>query len=230
MSGPSQRLRKILQRNRAALGLDLSNISENNETDSSNESGSPEDSEGFRSYNLTENNPSETEDELNGVLRNASWSQHNREPKLKKPSLSQCITWSGNKHVKNYSGKILEYIIIDNIETYSVEQSNQPLVKYDPHHPALELFFDTGVTEIVRDNYSKIMAFNFHKADYNAFNSHFSNMDWSFIDEPLNLDEIVENFYRIVYSALDRFVPKRAVADNKFPKWYSAPLKKLNSF
>ncbi|CAG9767991.1 unnamed protein product [Ceutorhynchus assimilis] len=55
-------------------------------------------------------------------------------------------------HVKNSLGRILDYILIDNIETHSVDQSNHPLVKCDPYHPALELTLDTGVTEIVRDN------------------------------------------------------------------------------
>lgn len=117
MSDASQRLRQILQRNRVALGLDLSNISENNEIESSNEADNFEDSEGFRSFNLTVNNSPDVQDELINLLDNLSL--NNDSPNMESLRFHTTL-------LPNFSGNQdhLESFILSIDEFYSLYSTN----------------------------------------------------------------------------------------------------------
>ena len=66
--------------------------------------------------------------------------------------------------------------------------------------------------------------YNFLKADFVHLKSLLSCISWSTMMDIEDLDQCVQCFYDILYSAIDQCVPKIKLRGHKFPPWFDADL------
>ena len=98
------------------------------------------------------------------------------------------------------------------------------------HHPALILNVTLNDTNNINfDNNSSSKAYNFKKANYPDLYNALLSIDWSFLS---NIDDvnraIGSEFYVVLYSLLDQYVPtykKLSKNKPKYPKWYTIEIK-----
>ena len=118
------------------------------------------------------------------------------------------------------------YVTLDliflNLSQIQVSKSNLFLSTIDEHHPPLhiDVYQNTATADsVITDD---LYNFNFFKANYNALNYYFENVDWGFlISHTFCIDGMVEAFYSIMYTAIELFVPKKLNNILKFPSYFS---------
>ena len=77
--------------------------------------------------------------------------------------------------VKNNLGRVLDLFFVSTNINGVLSRAGHPLLRNSMHHVALQ--FETAVYEFVKDRKYSFRR-NFHRANYNCLNSHFSNIDW----------------------------------------------------
>jgi hypothetical protein len=117
-------------------------------------------------------------------------------------------------------------LVLSNIQL-TVEKCDDPLVRCDIHHPALEI-------NAIDLHFSKANSLhshkNFYKADYNAINREISAYNWSIVfNECSNVNEMLDVFYSVVYELINNYVPLKKKKSHKFPHFYRNTSKKLFS-
>lgn len=68
---------------------------------------------------------------------------------------------------------------------------------------------------------------NFKCADYTSLNDFFATVDWLTLFKGCDIDGAVNQFYEILYAAIDRHVPIKSYSSSSFPVWFSSELRRL---
>lgn len=104
-------------------------------------------------------------------------------------------------------------MIFCNFTTISISVNTSPLLFCDIYHPALSICLsDFNLQYACEDE----IFLDFKSASYNDFNDFFYSINWIFLN---NIDDCVDAFYQILFTAIDLFVPVRKKKRSNFPKW-----------
>ena len=125
-----------------------------------------------------------------------------------------------HNHVPNVSNNFIDLVLSD--VTCMDLRGAEPLVAPDVAHPPIEFLFQAspGTEEVfVSDRFQ----YNFKKGNYEAINVFLSKQDWSVL-EGLPLEQAIEAFYGVLFSALKQFVPQTKIINRSFAKWFSVEL------
>lgn len=128
--------------------------------------------------------------------------------------------------VINTKNKILDLCFSD--LPLEITRSQQTLIKEDNYHPSLSVNILDLNCKSFKEKITKRL--NFHKADYDAINNYFTNIDWLKVLSHDSIDVSVSKFYDKLSECCNLFVPlsKSTTARSHYPAWYSKSLIKLN--
>lgn len=99
-------------------------------------------------------------------------------------------------------------------------------VPMDNHHPPIMVNYCFKMNCVpVMDQSTPI--YNFAKADYVKINEELFSYDWDSLLEKDDLNDAVENFYKIIFESFNRHVPTFFNISSKYPKWFNKDLIKL---
>lgn len=140
----------------------------------------------------------------------------------------ECMEYHGfhqvNK-IKNNMDRMLDLILV-NFTIFSLQMSDDPILKVDPLHPPLTFEFQVYNHIKSLDNNSCTEQLCFKKANFIGLKEHFNNVDWSIINEnKTSLNNQIEYFYDVLNSGINQFVPLVKIGNFKFPPWFSQDLK-----
>ncbi|KAK9503959.1 hypothetical protein O3M35_010409 [Rhynocoris fuscipes] len=99
------------------------------------------------------------------------------------------------------------------------------ITKCDPFHPAIVI----NATFIQSSQFAinKQQMYNFFNADLNGLLGFLCTIDWYVLFQDLDIDVAVNKFYDILYTAIDKFVPRVSASNKKYPVWFTRELKQL---
>ena len=69
--------------------------------------------------------------------------------------------------------------------------------------------------------------YQFRKANYIELNNFFEQVDWSFLNSTEDIELLVRQFYEIIFTGIDKCVPKKAIKSQKYPQWFDSHLRRL---
>ncbi|CAG4954344.1 unnamed protein product [Parnassius apollo] len=123
--------------------------------------------------------------------------------------------------LKNENSRILD-LVLCNSPDCSVNISDDPLLKAVPHHPPLDIFYETTQSKYMPTNQKTKR--NFYRANYDQINTAISETDWVSELSSSCIDTIVDKFYNKIMHVIESYVPLIKVKTNRFPKWFSNSL------
>lgn len=83
--------------------------------------------------------------------------------------------------------------------------------------------------QIIKSQYSSFQAYCFKKADYDLIRSHLETIRFDALLATENVDEMLLNFYNILYETFDQFVPRATIRPTKNPPWFTSELVNLKN-
>lgn len=122
--------------------------------------------------------------------------------------------------VTNNYNKLLDLVMSD--LHCEVIRHTTPLVTEDNYHPALLINFQINTSKIIQfpcDVNHK--AYNFKKANFNLLYDALLNVDWHFLNNFADVNDMCVQFYNKLYSLLDSYVPTYKTGNLKYPIWYN---------
>jgi hypothetical protein len=124
-------------------------------------------------------------------------------------------------NVLNSNNRTLDLVLSD--MDLLVNRDSCPLVLEDSHHPALDILLSVYSSNHNRHSVlSNNLLYNFKKADFYNLYLDLSTVDWIHLFSFTDVDNAVDYFYDILFSVIDRHVPKRNLnANRKFPAWFT---------
>lgn len=145
---------------------------------------------------------------------------------------SQCRLMSGlidfldlkqYNSITNILGRLLD-LVLTNIEC-EVSRDYAPMIKEDLYHPALylNLRLNTNCLTAFPNNPSK-KTYNFRKANFPDLYNALLNVDWSYLYNCTDVNAACEEFYAIIYSLFDLYVPLHGNKKRSYPVWYTPDL------
>lgn len=126
--------------------------------------------------------------------------------------------------IPNDRGVFLD-LLFSNVKSLTTERALDVLWRNSFHHIAY-MFQIPTVVDVTHMNYSYFMP-NFKMGDYVSINDYLASIDWGHLFSGLEIDEAVSQFYSVVYTVIDRFVPLKKCCSSSFPVWFSRHLKSL---
>lgn len=126
--------------------------------------------------------------------------------------------------VPNDRGVFLD-LLFSNVISLTTERAIDLLSRNSIHHTAFISQFTTVVEETYV-NYS-FSTPNFKIGDYASINNYLASIDWEHLFSGLEIDDAVNQFYSVIYTAVNRFVPSKICRSSSFPIWFSGHLKRL---
>lgn len=126
----------------------------------------------------------------------------------------QCNNWP------NVMGRTLD-LVLTNISSCEVIEATERLCPIDPLHPPLEieLSFKNQLKLCYNEHVDRP---NFYKADYEALNNYFGELNWKLLFSGHNdVNEITRIFYDTINIAINRFVPPSKTKSKRYPPWFS---------
>lgn len=136
-------------------------------------------------------------------------------------SLFSYLGLSQYNTIKNASNNTLDLIF--SAFPIDVTKSDFTVVPEDLYHPALHVTGTDIFIPLIKPQIR--MKYLFKRANYTKLNELLLEQDWSFITNSNNLDDVTNEFYYIVNSLINRYVPKvRCGGTYSYPVWYSKAL------
>lgn len=130
--------------------------------------------------------------------------------------------------IRNYLGRTLDLIFVDDFIDFSITPSADPLVAMDAYHPAIETCFSLGHIKTLRDR-TEVKVFDFHRCNYSKLNHFYEQANWSFLSTTTDIDSMITLFYETLFQGINHSVPKKTIKGDKYPKWYDKGLRKCIS-
>ncbi|XP_058445563.1 E3 ubiquitin-protein ligase UBR1-like [Malaya genurostris] len=131
-------------------------------------------------------------------------------------------------HVQNENGRILDLCFSSQSDCAPrIIAAPFPLVKSVRHHPPLHIVLESDGSSHDRYN-SRIVSYNFKKADYNSIIVFLSNLTWSEILDNDDVNLATQSFSNVMTYAIDQYVPKRIIQPSKQAPWQTAELIRMD--
>lgn len=122
--------------------------------------------------------------------------------------------------IANFQGNFLDLFFSSNFDDIKILQSNVPLSKVDILHYPIEIYVDLNTTQRIRN--ATTHKLNFRKANFDMLNIYLNSYDWkNIINNALNVNEAVNEFYQILHSGFQQFVPIKRTKSNCHPPWFN---------
>ena len=129
--------------------------------------------------------------------------------------------------IGNHNNIILDLVLSDGDTRLDVLRCDGPLVPEDLHHPALCATFDVSPgRRAAAFPTANDLAYDFRRANFPALYADLCDVCWAFLGGFCDVDLCVDAFYAVLYSVLDRHVPRRRVGRSHFPPWYTGEIKR----
>lgn len=129
--------------------------------------------------------------------------------------------------VLNTNNRILD-LVLSNINNISVKVCENPLIKLDAHHPALEINTNVYAKCQPKITQKPFATHNFKKADYSIVNKELGLIDWvKEISTIEDIDSALAKFYDVLRSVIDMTIPLSIPRNLNFPSWFSRNLIRL---
>lgn len=131
-----------------------------------------------------------------------------------------CFHFRQYNNVLNTDNKLLD-LVIANIKC-EITRDTTPFVPEDQYHPALSITADISFQKknTFTPNTNNI-SFNFRKADFPGLYDAILSIDWTFLEDINNVNDVVDLFYLKLYEKFETFVPKRKIFKHIYPTWYT---------
>lgn len=114
-------------------------------------------------------------------------------------------------------------------EKMAVHECSSPLLPLDVHHKSYEFKFSLEQITF-HEQKEKTKQFNFQKADIPAILEYLNNVNWQILFKDKNIDKCVNEFYSVLDTCLDLFVPTfSAPSATPSHPWQSKKLKNLKN-
>lgn len=128
-------------------------------------------------------------------------------------------------YILNSKNSMLD-LILSNSPSSNVSLHNDPIVPIDAYHPPLYINY------LFKKSFSSLSfsetSYDWKKSDFSSILSFLGSIDWISIFSKYNdISSMLHEFYSILFSAIDSFIPKKKIFSSKFPIWYSKDLKSL---
>lgn len=137
--------------------------------------------------------------------------------------INNFIEFSSTKqlnNINNNSDRILD-LIISNLNC-RVTRDSLPLVSEDIYHPSLRILVCFESIRKFKSNFS--YSYNFKRAIFTGLYNAFSYIDWSFLDQFSDPNDMCKAFYDKLYYLFDLYVPKYRNSRRTYPVWYTPEL------
>lgn len=137
-------------------------------------------------------------------------------------------------NAKNQAGNVLDLIYTNSPELTVVEITPKRLISEnssDKAHNPLCISIECE-PKIMKSDDSSFQSYCFRKANYGNIRSHLENINFDNIfnmENAENIDEILLNFYNVIYDTFDKFVPKATIRPTNNPKWFTKELVNLKN-
>lgn len=134
-------------------------------------------------------------------------------------------------YVKNASGNVLDLVYTNIPELTVVELTSKRLIPSglsDKAHNPLHISIECEPT-VMPSNDSLNLHYCFRKANFDHIREHLQTIDFDALCITDDIDEILRNFYSILYETFDKFVPKASLRSNKNPPWFTKELINLKN-
>jgi hypothetical protein len=129
--------------------------------------------------------------------------------------------------VLNVNRRCLDLIFCPSSSSFTLKQSDFPLVPEDSHHPALVFNLNFSVEKVKDFEFSKSMMYNFKRTNFVELYNLFLDTDWRIVTECNDVNIACDNLYEIINSYFDKTVPSSFGKRESFPEWFSAGTKAL---
>ena len=117
--------------------------------------------------------------------------------------LKQCID------VKNSSDNFLDLAFVPLDQTVTIHPCEDLAGSSSIYHTPLKMLLFFDICEIVDNEiYTQNISYNFKKGDYQSLISFLDRYDWPSLVSNGNLDDCLNEFYRILYLGIEKFIPK----------------------
>ena len=140
-------------------------------------------------------------------------------------NLSNFLNLKQFNFVPNVYSRILD-LVLSNIDPI-VTKASDVLVDEDPHHPSLMATIKFQKTANRNLPNSASSSYNFHKADLNSLYEALMEVNWKSLEMCSDVDTACDTFYNILYSVLDKYVPKYTNRKYTFPPWFTPEIIKM---
>lgn len=127
--------------------------------------------------------------------------------------------------IPNCFGNYLD-LIFSNRNDFVVEICENPLLRLDNPHPALQ--FDMKIdSEVLNDIAVDYNYFNFRLCNYKDLLYFYVSLDWNKLFEAQDVNQMIEFFYDNLFEGINMFTPMCRHKGKTFPKWMDMELKNL---
>ena len=134
--------------------------------------------------------------------------------------LKQCNT------IKNFMSRFLD-LVLSNLNNVEISRCEQPLIKEDMYHPALDLCVQLNF-RYKDNNIHSSYTYDYAKGNYDMLYNLISSIDWSVLTETQDANQALDIFYQEMYSCIEKSIPKKKVKNShykpKYPKYFSVDL------
>lgn len=125
--------------------------------------------------------------------------------------------------IVNNHGRVLDLVLSN--EDVLVLECVDPLVPIDPHHKAL--LIEAQINDVPCLTPRSYVRYLYNKGDYESINKAIFKLDWGSEFSNLTLEEAVTLFYLKLECLKNKYIPRKNIASESYPKWYSPALKKV---
>jgi hypothetical protein len=109
--------------------------------------------------------------------------------------------------VLNVNRRRLDLIFCPSSSSFTIKQSDFPLVPEDSHHPALVCNLNFSVEKVKDFEFSKSMMYNFKRTNFVELYNLFLDTDWGIVTECNDVNIACDNLYKIINSYFDKTIP-----------------------
>lgn len=129
------------------------------------------------------------------------------------------------QRITNELGRTLDLCFTD-LPLSNITVANAiPFCKVDPHHPPLRIQISFSAARYAPQH--GMTLFNFRKANYEVINEEVSAVSWDQVLDCIDIDDVVDKFYAVIYNIVNRLVRKTLPRHPKNPIWFTRELTRL---
>lgn len=132
--------------------------------------------------------------------------------------------------LKNKSGNVLDLVYTNSPELTLLEKADIPLIPEsiaDVAHVQIACTIECH-PRIFQSN-EQSAHFCFRKANYDEIRNYLQNIDFTSMLSQVDINEMVDSFYELLYSLFEEFVPKSSLRSLNRPAWYDDKLSHLKN-
>lgn len=155
-----------------------------------------------------------------------------------KAEIARCVISSMSKmgmnqlnNVENASGNVLDLIYSNALERTTSEIAIRRLIpaeRSDKAHNPLSITMECNPTIFPMIEHP-VAAYCFRKANFAGMNEYLKNYDYDSIYSYTDVNDMLEEYYKLIYKTFELFVPKSTIKPSNNPTWFNKKLCNLKN-